>query len=218
MGCARLLLAVSRRKRGQVIDGADARIIAHLSEDGRAPNVDIAKAVGLSETAVRRRLERLFRTNVVTVWGEVSPEALGFGVNVVLSLQVDMGQAEDVAQLLAKEPEVRYAALSLGDYGLVILACFRTHDEMTGFIASRVRSVPGVHRCQVYPLLKVLKSGTDWRPILDQVGQPSAAAKTQAARSRKVRKAKTPVGPAAGQPKARAPRRRGRRSPSQSRS
>ena len=175
------LVAMPRRKRGQVIDGADARIIAQLAGDGRAPNVDIGKAVGLSETAVRRRLERLLRTNIMTVRGQVSPEALGFGVNVVLNLQVDIGQAEDVAEILAKDPHVRYAALSLGDCGLVMLACFRTHEEMTEFIANRVRSVSGVHRCQVYPLLRVLKSGTDWGPVLDQGGQSSSAAQTRPA-------------------------------------
>lgn len=199
-----------RRKRDQVIDRADARIVAQLAGDGRAPNVDIAKAVGLSETAVRRRLERLLKTGVVTVQGQVSPEALGFGVNVVLNLEVDIGRAEDVGEILAREPHIRHAALSLGDCGLVLQACFQTHEEMTEFIATRVRSVPGVHRCRVYPLLKVLKSGTDWRPVLDQIGQSSPMAKTRAAPSRKVREAKMPVGP---RPNARPTGRPGRRSP-----
>ncbi|MBI2917908.1 MAG: Lrp/AsnC family transcriptional regulator [Chloroflexi bacterium] len=155
-----------RRKRNQVIDGADARIIAQLARDGRKPNVAIAQEVGLSETAVRRRLERLLRNGIVRVVGRLNPETIGYEVDAILALLVDFNKVDEVGEKLSREPNVRYAAVGLGEYDLLVWVSFRSNAEMMEFVASKVRNVPGIIRCQVYPVLRTIRRPEDWAPPL----------------------------------------------------
>jgi len=155
-----------RRKRNQVIDAADARIIAQLSRDGRKANVAIAQEVGLSETAVRRRLERLLKNNIVRVVGRLNPEAVGYGVDAILALLVDFNRVEEIGEQLSREANVRYAAVALGEYDLVLWVSFRSNAEMMEFIAGKVRNMPGVLRCQAYPVFRVIKQPEGWVPPL----------------------------------------------------
>lgn len=170
--------AMPRRKRGVLVDATDARIMSQLATDGSALNVDIAKAAGLSETAVRCRLERLINTHVLTVAARIDPEAVGYRVNAILNLQVHFGHAEEIGNRLAQEANVRYVAISLGQDDLVAWTCFRSNGEMMDFVANRVRSIPGVHSCQLYPLLGVLRCSEGWNPLAQGTvrpdGRPSA--------------------------------------------
>lgn len=155
-----------RRKRNQVIDAADARIIAQLARDGRRPNVAIAQEVGLSETAVRRRLERLLKNGIVRVVGRLNPETIGYDVDVMLALLVDFNKVDEVGEKLAREPNVRYAAVGLGEYDLLVWVCFKSNGEMMEFVANKVRNLPGILRCQVYPILRTIARPEDWAPPL----------------------------------------------------
>lgn len=47
------------------LDSIDEKIISILKEDSRRPYVDIAKAVGLSESAVRRRIKHLLDSGII---------------------------------------------------------------------------------------------------------------------------------------------------------
>ncbi|MCS7140717.1 MAG: HTH-type transcriptional regulator LysM [Candidatus Nitrosocaldus sp.] len=47
------------------LDSIDERIISILKEDGRRSYVDIARAVGLSESAVRRRIKQLLDSGII---------------------------------------------------------------------------------------------------------------------------------------------------------
>ncbi|MBI2917940.1 MAG: Lrp/AsnC family transcriptional regulator [Chloroflexi bacterium] len=163
-----------------------------LARDGRMPNVALAGMVGLSETAVRRRLERLLRTNMVHVGAQLDPESVGFAVNVTLNLLVEPGRADDVGERLAREANVRYVALCVGQYDLIIGASFRSNTEMLDFIAGRVQSIPEIRSCRVYPLLTILKRGHEWNPLAPESAKAQPGA--QAAR-RRPKAAKAPEPP-----------------------
>ena len=49
------------------MDELDLKIIGILQSDGRASNAKIARAVGVSEGTVRRRLRRLIKDDIVHV-------------------------------------------------------------------------------------------------------------------------------------------------------
>lgn len=55
----------SSNSRPMQLDSIDERIINMLKEDSRRPYVEIAKAVGLSESAVRRRIKHLLDSGVI---------------------------------------------------------------------------------------------------------------------------------------------------------
>src|SRR3712207_8917686 len=65
--------------RGQVVlDDVSRAIIEQLQQDGRRPYARIATAVGLSEAAVRQRVQRLLDAGVMQIVAGTDPLPVGF--------------------------------------------------------------------------------------------------------------------------------------------
>lgn len=61
-----------------LLDDVAKQIIEQLQEDGRRPYATIGKAVGLSEAAVRQRVQRLLDAGVMQIVAVTDPLQLGF--------------------------------------------------------------------------------------------------------------------------------------------
>ena len=60
------------------LDDVDRKILDHLERDGRATLADVGAAVGLSSSAVKRRVDRLHETGVIVGYtAVVDPSAVG---------------------------------------------------------------------------------------------------------------------------------------------
>ena len=60
------------------LDDVDRKILDHLERDGRATLADVGTAVGLSSSAVKRRVDRLERSGVIVGYAAiVDPAAVG---------------------------------------------------------------------------------------------------------------------------------------------
>src|SRR3954452_3301348 len=60
------------------LDDVDRKILDHLERDGRATLADVGAAVGLSSSAVKRRVDRLERGGVIVGYAAiVDPAAVG---------------------------------------------------------------------------------------------------------------------------------------------
>ncbi|HET9999099.1 MAG TPA: AsnC family transcriptional regulator, partial [Nocardioides sp.] len=70
---------MSRAARGHVVlDDVSKAIIEQLQQDGRRSYAAIGKVVGLSEAAVRQRVQRLTESGVMQVVAVTDPLQLGF--------------------------------------------------------------------------------------------------------------------------------------------
>src|SRR5260370_42246121 len=103
------------------------QIIRELQRDGRRPYTSIAKTIGLSEAAVRQRVQRLLDAGVMQIVAVTDPLTLGFTRQVMIGLKVD-GDLHKVAASLAAIPEVDYVVICAGHYDLLAeMVC--TDDE-----------------------------------------------------------------------------------------
>jgi Lrp/AsnC family transcriptional regulator for asnA, asnC and gidA len=59
--------------RNAHLDEVSKQIVEQLQEDGRRSYAAIGKAVGLSEAAVRQRVQRLLDTGVMQIVGVTDP-------------------------------------------------------------------------------------------------------------------------------------------------
>src|SRR6187549_1912409 len=101
-----------------VLDDVNKRIIEQLQRDGRMPYAGLAKVVGLSEAAVRQRVQRLLDNGVMQIVAVTDPTSLGFARQVMVGLKVQ-GDMRSVAAALAKIPEVDYVVICAGAYDLL---------------------------------------------------------------------------------------------------
>lgn len=60
------------------LDAVSLAIIEQLQEDGRRPYAAIGKAVGLSEAAVRQRVQKLLDQGVMQIVAVTDPLTVGF--------------------------------------------------------------------------------------------------------------------------------------------
>src|ERR1700760_43397 len=101
-----------------VLDGLSKRIIEQLQQDGRRSYAAIGKAVGLSEAAVRQRVQRLIDGGVMQIVAVTDPLTLGFRRQTMIALKSD-GDLEEVADKLAGIDEIDYVVITAGSVDLL---------------------------------------------------------------------------------------------------
>lgn len=131
-----------------VLDAADQAVPAAPRRDGRASLTEPQKVTGLSETAVKRRLERLRGTGVLYLAVEHDSEPLGQGVQALLWLTVAPGALAEAGAAVAGLSEVRSAAAVTGRTDLVVSALCRTTDDLYTFLSERINGLAGVHTAE----------------------------------------------------------------------
>ena len=101
------------------IDDIDKAIIRELQLDGRMPYAQLGPAVGLSQAAVRQRVQRLIENGVMQVVAVTDPLTLGFGLQAMVGVEVD-GDLRAVATKLAKVDEVSYVVVTTGRFDMLV--------------------------------------------------------------------------------------------------
>src|SRR6201996_782126 len=101
------------------LDDISKRIIEQLQQDGRRSYAAIGKAVGLSEAAVRQRVQRLLDGGVMQIVAVTDPLTLGFRRQTMIAVKCD-GALEDVADQLASIDEIDYVVITAGSFDLLL--------------------------------------------------------------------------------------------------
>ncbi|MEH1015639.1 Lrp/AsnC family transcriptional regulator [Micromonospora sp. CPCC 206060] len=143
-----------------LLDDVAKQIIEQLQQDGRRPYASIGKAVGLSEAAVRQRVQRLLDAGVMQIVAVTDPLQLGFPRQAMIGLRTD-GDLEAVADRLAELPEVDYVVITAGSFDLLTEVVCRNDDHLLE-ILQRLRGVPGVLSTEAFVYLKLRKQTYTW--------------------------------------------------------
>src|ERR671938_363906 len=101
-----------------VLDDTSRRIVEQLQQDGRRPYATIAKSVGLSEAAVRQRVQRLLDAGVMQIVAVTDPLRVGFRRQAMIGVRAE-GDLARVADRLAEMPEVDYVVITAGSFDLL---------------------------------------------------------------------------------------------------
>lgn len=143
------------------IDAVDERIIDALQADGRRPYTQLAKTVGLSEAAVRQRVQRLLDTGVMQIVAVTDPTSLGLRRAAMVGIKVS-GDVRTVADELARIDEVVYVVLTAG--GLDVLAEVVVPDDaaLLRLLNDRIRKIEGVTATETSIYLNVHKQTYQW--------------------------------------------------------
>src|SRR5216683_166398 len=96
-----------------VLDDISKQIIEQLQQDGRRAYGAIGKAVGLSEAAVRQRVQRLIEAGVMQIVAVTDPLTLGFRRQTMIGIRCE-GDLEKVADHLAGMDEIDYVVITAG--------------------------------------------------------------------------------------------------------
>jgi Lrp/AsnC family transcriptional regulator for asnA, asnC and gidA len=146
---------------GPFLDQANREIIEALQRDGRQPYGAIAQAVGLSEAAVRRRVQRLRDAGVVQIVAVTDPLQLGFTRQAMIGLSVE-GDVRVVADKLSALPEVDYVVMCAGSFDLLAEVVCEDDERLLQVLNDSVRSIAGVRATETFLYLKLAKQTYTW--------------------------------------------------------
>jgi Lrp/AsnC family transcriptional regulator for asnA, asnC and gidA len=149
------------RGNGSTLDDVSKAIIEQLQEDGRRAYATIGKAVGLSEAAVRQRVQRLLDAGVMQIVAVTDPLQVGFPRQAMIGIRCE-GDVELVASKIADMPEVDYVVITAGGFDLMVEVVCENDDHLLELVSKRIRAVPSVRSTESFVYLKLQKQLYNW--------------------------------------------------------
>lgn len=162
-GCVASRSADSRTGNGSspAVDAVSLAIIEQLQEDGRRPYAAIGKAVGLSEAAVRQRVQKLLDQGVMQIVAVTDPLTVGFRRQAMVGINVE-GDLDPVAEALSAMAECEYVVMTAGSFDLMVEIVCEDDDHLLETINKRIRALPGVRSTESFVYLKLKKQTYMW--------------------------------------------------------
>ncbi len=146
---------------GTLLDGPNRAIIEALQRDGRQPYGAIAEQVGLSEAAVRRRVQRLRESGIMQIVAVTDPLQLGFTRQAMIGISVE-GDVRRVAESLSALPEVDYVVMCAGSFDILIEIVCEDDERLLHVLNDSVRRIPAVRATETFLYLKLAKQTYTW--------------------------------------------------------
>ena len=148
-------------KNQTLLDDTSKAIIEQLQLDGRRSYAAIGKAVGLSEAAVRQRVQRLTEAGVMQVVAVTDPLELGFDRQAMIGIKAE-GALEPIADELAKMDEIEYVVITAGSFDILAEVLCESDEHLLQVLSERVRQIEGVKATETFVYLKLVKQTYSW--------------------------------------------------------
>jgi Lrp/AsnC family transcriptional regulator for asnA, asnC and gidA len=145
------------------LDDVDWAIIEQLQEDGRRPYGRIGEAVGLSEAAVRQRIQRMIENDAMKIVAVTNPWLLGNRIAATVGVQIQ-GEVLGIAETIAAIPQVDYVVLTSGSFDILFELQCRDQADLLKILNDYVRPTPGVLRTETFIYLSLFKQTYPWPP------------------------------------------------------
>jgi Lrp/AsnC family transcriptional regulator for asnA, asnC and gidA len=149
------------RMPSHLLDDTSKAIIEQLQKDGRRAYSAIAKSVGLSEAAVRQRVQKLIESGVMQIVAVTDPMQVGLYRQAMIGVKVE-GDIHEVADRIAEMPEADYVVITAGSFDLLVEVYVEDDNHLLELICQRIRTLPEVRSTESFVYLKLRKQMYQW--------------------------------------------------------
>jgi len=150
--------------RGPNLDDTAKRIIELLQDDGRMSYSAIAKDVGLSEAAVRHRVQKLREGGVVQIVAVTDPIQMGFARQGMIGIKTT-GDVQEVAAKLALMDDLDYVVITTGQFDILAEFVAESDEDLIEIVSSQVSALEGVLTTETFVYLRLVKQTYAWGVI-----------------------------------------------------
>ena len=147
--------------RAQNLDATAKRIIELLQDDGRLSYSAIAKDVGLSEAAVRHRVQKLIDSGVMQVVAVTDPLQMGFARQAMIGIKVN-GNIREVAAELAAMHQLDYIVITTGRFDILAEIVAESDDELLDIVSAQIGALDRVVATETFVYLRLEKQTYAW--------------------------------------------------------
>ena len=152
---------MASRSKPVHLDDVSKAIVEQLQTDGRRSYAEIGKAVGLSEAAVRQRVQKLTDAGVMQVVAVTDPMQLGFYRQAMIGIRV-VGDTTRVADELSSMRAVDYVVLTAGSFDILAEVVCEDDDDLIDLLNHRIRAIEGVQSTETFVYLRLQKQFYNW--------------------------------------------------------
>ena len=153
--------AGSERSEVFKLDTVDRAIISELQIDGRMSYAELGPRVGMSQAAVRQRVNRLIDRGVMQVVAVTDPLSLGLSTQAMVGITVS-GDVRTVAAAVADLVEAEYVLITAGRFDVLAEVLCEDNDALLTLVNDRILQIEGVASTEVSPVLKMEKLTFSW--------------------------------------------------------
>lgn len=143
------------------IDEVDSKIIHLLKQNGRMPNTKLAKTLKISETAIRKRLKRLFDNEIIQVVAIVNHRKTGYDIEGNIKIKIDTKKTEQIIQKLEVIDALWYIALLTGGADFDVEFIVKSQGDLKDLLAN-INNIDGVINAEPSFRLQLVKNRYDW--------------------------------------------------------
>jgi len=144
-----------------ILDEANKAIVEELQQDGRRTYGSIADAVGLSEAAVRQRVQKMRDAGVMQIVAVTDPLQVGFRSQAMVGIRAE-GDARQVADRLAEVEDIDYVVLCTGSFDILVELVCENEERILELLNGVIRRIPGVRDTETFMYLKLMKQTYTW--------------------------------------------------------
>lgn len=143
------------------IDEVDSQIIHLLKKNGRTPNTELAKKLRISETAIRKRLKRLFDNEIIKVVALVNHRKIGYKIEGNIKVKIDTKKTEQVIKELEVIDDLWYIAQLTGGADFDVEFSVKYQGDLKDLL-DNINNIDGVIIAEPSFRLQLIKNRYDW--------------------------------------------------------
>ncbi|MDQ4045289.1 MAG: Lrp/AsnC family transcriptional regulator [Chloroflexota bacterium] len=145
------------------VDAVDRQLIRLLQEHPRASYAEIARLVDISESTVRRRIEQLYASGVISATVLADVWQLGYRAICLIGIKADLNHVEEIAAHLRDCDAVTMVLVTLGGFDLFIAVAMANVEDIYPFLREHIAPLPGVRDVETFVSTSSVKLFRDWR-------------------------------------------------------
>jgi DNA-binding Lrp family transcriptional regulator len=147
----------------------DIEILKKLTEDSRISLRQLAKELDVgSPVTIKKHVEDLEKNGVIIDYGaKINFEKLGYEIMAIIEITISKGKMFEVEEKIAENPNVFGVYDITGTYDALILARFKTRDELSKMI-KEIHKSPNVERTNTHFVLNTIKEGISFAALKEK--------------------------------------------------
>jgi DNA-binding Lrp family transcriptional regulator len=146
------------------LQASDWPLVQALAEDGRAPYRALALRTHWHESTVRRRVEELVGSGVLSFDLDIARDALGIRSATLLWMSVAPGRLAQVGADLAARPEVPFVAATTGSTNLVATLLCPDDRSLYDYLTVELAALEGITHIETAPVMRAVKMHATMSP------------------------------------------------------
>lgn len=148
------------------IEDLDLDLLKILSEDGRRSHRSIAKDLDKSHLTIKKHVVELEDEDIIKGYSvNINYEKLGYDFIALIELTISKGEMLKVEEQIGNEPNVFAVYDITGTYDAVILARFKSRQELNKLV-KKINSYEYIVRTNTHLVLNIVKEGTNFSDLI----------------------------------------------------